>query len=437
MPLGGQTYLRMRQGLVVAVITLLLYVVVDTTFGFFYAPKPYDSHPERLHSPSYLNEPYFSEQFLSESFTQPGGWITPEDTRLVLPKEFHGKYFNVDILKPTNLPYRRTINPNIDSEDVATILLLGGSTVYNSEVPDELTVASQLSAILTGWQGRKYATINAGVTSVVSMQEIERLKMELRGGLKPNIVISYGGLNDVLQGVYLGNPDGVMFEHSRRAQTLDENSLKNRLKALMPDRLIEILKKTVATVSLEHIYRALMAKRKNEGPRETPGHMRDEERIRSLVQRTKAQYIENMLEGHNIAKRGGFQFIAVVQPHIYSAQHENNFADIRLVAELDSRRLPLLDVAFNRATPSMQEAVNELRDQGVAAYDCSKIFLSKTGNIFLDSHHVNATGNKLIACALASLVVERSGSPAPGSNEQFQECKKILGSLPVCRNHGS
>lgn len=434
---AGQKYLRMWQGLVIGATAFLLYVVADTVFGIFYIPSPYASHPERLQSPSYLNEPYFSEQFLTESFTQPGGWITPDGTRLVLPKEYHGEFFNVDILEPTNLTYRRTIYPSLEGEGATTILLLGGSTVYSSEVPDEYTIASQLSAILTKWQGRRYTTINAGVTSASSMQEIERLKMELRAGLRPDVVISFGGVNDVLQGVYFGNPDGVMFENSLRPPTVSENGLKTRLKALMPERLLEILRKVVAAVSAEHIYQALMAWRRNEGARETPGHMRDEERIRGLVQRTKVKYFENMLEGHTMAARGGFQYIAVVQPHIYSAQYENDSVDIELAAKLESRRRPLLDVAFNRAFPSLQETVHELRDQGVAAYDCSKILLSKTGNIFFDSHHVNATGNKLIACALASLVVERSESPAPDANGRFQECEKLLGGLAVCGRHGS
>jgi lysophospholipase L1-like esterase len=435
--LAGNIRLWIRQALIIAITTVVLYVVIDTAFGVFYKPKPYASHIERLHSPSYIDEPYFSEQFLAESFSQPGGWLTPEGTRLVLPQEFHGDFFNVDILKPTGLTYRRTINPSADGESATTILLLGGSTIYNSEVPDEYTVASQLSAILSKWQGHRYVTINAGVTSASSVQEIERLKMELKAGLRPDIVISYGGVNDVLQGVYFGNPDGVMFDNSKRAPAVVESGLKSRLKALMPESLLEAYRKVRATVSGKHIYQAIMAQRRNEGARETPGHLKDEQRIQDLVKRTKGKYFENMLEGHNLARSSGFQFISVVQPHMYSTQYANNYADIRLAEELEARRLPMADVAFRRAHPGLQKAVKELRDQGVAAHDCSAILLSRTSNIFLDSHHVNAAGNKIIACALASLVVERSESPISDPNGQLQECEKVLGSLPVCGQHGS
>ncbi len=425
-------HLWMRQWAIIGLITLLLYFVIDTTFGFLHAPKPYASHIERLNSPSYLYEPYFSERFLAESFTQPGGWLTPEGTRLVLPKEFHGDFFNVDALEPSGLPYRRTINPVTPAGDPIKILLLGGSTIYNSEVPDEYTVASQLSGILTGWQGRRYMTFNAGVTSVSSLQEIERLKVELQNGLRPDIVISYGGVNDVLQGIYFGNPDGVMFENSQRAQTVVENNLKSRVKALIPVGLMEFQRKARAAVSGKHIYQALMEKQRNEGEREAPIHMKDEKHIQDLVAKAKKKYLENMMEGQRLSREFGFKFISVIQPHVYAGRYANDTPDIKLATELEARRLPLVDVAFARAYPALREAVGELHNEKVVAHDCSNIFLAKQNNIFLDSHHVNAVGNKMIACALASLVIGHVESGVAVKSKTLQECSKILGSLPAC-----
>ena len=432
MTLGDWLYLRIKQGLIVGAITLLLYLVIDTTFGFLYTPKPYASSIERLNSPSYINEPYFSERFLAESFTQPGGWLTPEGTRLVLPKEFHGDFFNVDVLEPSGMPYRRTINPDTPAGDPIKILLLGGSTIYNSEVPDEYTVASQLSGILTDWQGRRYMTFNAGVTSVSSLQEIDRLKVELQNGLRPDIVISYGGVNDVLQGIYFGNPDGVMFENSQRAPTVTESNLKSRVKALMPAGLMEFQRKVRAAVSGKHIYQALMEKQRNDGEREAPIHMKDENHIRNLVVKAKKKYLENMMEGQRLSREFGFKFISVLQPHLYAGQYANDTPDIKLATKLEDQRLPLVDVAFARAYPALREAVGELNNEKVVAHDCSNIFLAKQKNIFLDSHHVNSVGNKMIACALASLVIGHVESGMSDENKAFQECSKILGCLPAC-----
>ena len=65
-----------------------------------------------------------------------------------MPVEIHGRYFNVDRLTPTNLFYRRTINspdsgnPPETGRPEVTVLFLGGSNVYGSEVPDEMTIPS-------------------------------------------------------------------------------------------------------------------------------------------------------------------------------------------------------------------------------------------------------------------------------------------------------
>jgi len=84
-----------------------------------------------------------------------------------------------------------------------TVLLLGGSTVYGPEVPDDQTLASQLSARLNELDpGHSYAVYNAGVFAADSLQERDRLAYEFDRGLKPDIVISFGGGMDIVDGVY-------------------------------------------------------------------------------------------------------------------------------------------------------------------------------------------------------------------------------------------
>ncbi len=205
-----------------------LYVILDVSFGIIKPLKPYASSPERLTARAYVNEPYFSEEFLIESFVQPGGWISPEGTKLIFPQEFHGKFINVDILPPVNAPYRRTINDipaeilkRENKDNFKKILILGGSTTYCGQVPDSYTIASNLAKNLkTAPTQEKYFILNAGVTSANSSQEIERLTYELDRGLRPDMVIIYDGVNDITQGIYFGDPDGVMFSHNRKE---DEN----------------------------------------------------------------------------------------------------------------------------------------------------------------------------------------------------------------------
>ena len=118
-----------------------------------------------------------------------------------------GRYFNVDALAPTGAHYRRTANPPADGRPVVTVLLLGASQIYGTEVPDDLTIASLLAKRLDALDpAHAYVVYNAGVQSVGSLQELWRLQYELGHGLKPDWVVLLGGELDVVRGVYQATP---------------------------------------------------------------------------------------------------------------------------------------------------------------------------------------------------------------------------------------
>ena len=74
-----------------------------------------------------------------------GAVMTIPGTNLLEPQEVHGRYYNVDRLVPADLFYRRTLNPPVDQRPTVTVLFIGGSNVYGAEVPDDMTIPSQLS----------------------------------------------------------------------------------------------------------------------------------------------------------------------------------------------------------------------------------------------------------------------------------------------------
>jgi hypothetical protein len=121
----------------------------------------------RLTRPApYLGAPYFSEEFINESFVQPGGWSTPPGTSLLFPNDFKGRFFTVEngIRRTTDTPGQASKN----------LFLFGGSTVYNSEVPDSYTIASYLQRKLASTGINDYRVLNYGVTSVSTNQQLER-----------------------------------------------------------------------------------------------------------------------------------------------------------------------------------------------------------------------------------------------------------------------
>ena len=75
----------------------------------------------------------------------------------------------VEALPPTGAHYRRTANPPSGDKPVLTVLFLGASKVYGTEVPDDLTLPSLLSKRLSALDpAHGYVVYNAGVQAVTS-----------------------------------------------------------------------------------------------------------------------------------------------------------------------------------------------------------------------------------------------------------------------------
>jgi lysophospholipase L1-like esterase len=368
-----------RQFLLIVGITGGCYWLVDTVFGHFFSPSPYAGSPERQTAVAYRNEPYFSERFLSESFTQPGHWDTIPGTRLVLPAKYQGQFFHTDQLGPTGLVYRRTMFAAVGRKP---ILILGGSTVYNSEVPDSLTLPSQLASLVNRVAPDSYSVLNAGVTSSNTSQELERLELELSRGLNPALVISFSGFNDVWQGIYYGNPDSVMFSHDQRKP------------------FTEFMRNWAPL----HIYRFFRAKAEADKQRNPPVHLMDKALLGKLEHRTRERYISNLLRMRDLLAARGIPFIAFLQPNATSGScweaDKLRAEDVREFLEWVEVRQPMGVATLRSGHSSLRFAVPELARKGLRIVDLSETFCARQSPVFLDPVHVNGVGNALIAYAM-------------------------------------
>ena len=196
----------LRNAIIVLAVTLAVYVVVDLGFGLF---QHYQNHlfpPDPNAVPGHRGQPYATSDFIVEAL-ELGAVMTIPGTNLLEPQEVHGRYYNVDRLAPTGLFYRRTLNPAEDQRPTVTVLFIGGSNVYGAEVPDDMTIPSQLSQRLNQLDPtHRYLVVNAGVTGADSVLEKGRLDYELAHGQKPDIVLVMDGGLDVMEGIYMGIP---------------------------------------------------------------------------------------------------------------------------------------------------------------------------------------------------------------------------------------
>ena len=191
------------------IVTLILIISIDIIANLFIERV---GHKEfRLQRPEpYVNANYFSKDFINETFTQPGKWLLDKEFGGVKPSDYKGKWINVK--------NNRRVTINEPKNYVSTIYIFGGSTVYNGEVPDNLTIASQLAS--SSANDNLYKVVNMGATSIHSAQQFGRLKSEINLN-EGDLVIFYDGVNDVLQRIIYQNRDGYMIGQPKK-EFLDE-----------------------------------------------------------------------------------------------------------------------------------------------------------------------------------------------------------------------
>jgi lysophospholipase L1-like esterase len=316
--------------------------------------------------PPYRNAPFFSAEFIDESFSQPGGWRALPGTNAILPNDFKGKYFTVEngLRRTTDVPHDATV----------TIYLFGGSTLYNSEVPDDHTVASYLQRELVeaGFGGHR--VVNFGVTSVSTQQQVERLRAAtIAAG---DSVVFYDGVNDVLQGVLYGNVGDTIYGNDRA------RSFGQRL-------LYRLSKRSVAA-------RYLLAR------------ANANYKIGNLDARaawTADRFRTNLAEAEQIAREKGASFSHFLQPTLYSLARRSDYENGLLTFGFVPAQA---EEAFVATYPLLEQIVAARAHHGFADFDLTAVFDALEGPVYLDGWHINHRGNEVVAeHILAGLVAAK------------------------------
>tara|TARA_B100000674_G_scaffold490832_1_gene507614 strand:- start:113 stop:1219 length:1107 start_codon:yes stop_codon:yes gene_type:complete len=332
------------------IFTLILIVTIDLIANLFIERV---GHKEfRLQRPEpYANASYFSRDFINEAFTQPGKWLLDEKYGGVKPNNYKGKWINVK--------NNRRVTINEQKDYLGTIYLFGGSTVYNGEVPDNLTIASQLAAL--GANDQSYKVINMGATSVHSTQQLGRLKSEIN--LKnSDIVIFYDGVNDVLQRNIYENSGGFMIGQPKKESFW-----------------IEFLRSKSKYSSILYIVYSRMTK----NTRETSS---------TLINNSIDDYINTLIETNKYVKQRGANFYHFLQPTIFTKNKLNEYE--QMLIEKGEPFVPTFFVEpYKRSYPLIKSSLNNYN----FSYSLTGIFDNLNESPFLDYHHVNHIGNKIIS----------------------------------------
>lgn len=320
---------------------------------------PAGTREAREGSPAYEGLNWYGKDFLDESWTN-FRWrefrYQPHGIVLGLPQDYHGKYFNVD------QGYRRTVNPSAGVANPVRILVVGGSTVWGSESPDNLTLPSLIAeALHQKFHSLALQVTNIGVSSTNSYQELLRVLYEIRLGTIPDVLIVYDGVNDAVYGTYYENETATLYEQYRKME-------KATARWARAKRFFATTNLARAVVSTQSIYRG-------------------------NAKVTAEQYVRNMQMLQSIAEMHGFELYVFLQPHLFSGKRlTDTEKKLALANEITWPGMKYGLLAGYEAISGRMKAWGHPR-----FFDLKSEFDHVEYDVFLDYCHISPKGNRIIA----------------------------------------
>ncbi|UVO31786.1 hypothetical protein [Bradyrhizobium arachidis] len=347
--------------IVLAVLALGVEAVARVAFPYV-PPGVWDYRGSR--PPAYRSASFFSQDFIEESRSHQN-WINPPNTRIIYPGDYSGRWFNV------KNGARLTVGSPASAD--RRILLIGSSTIYNAEVPDEFTIASQLQKLINRYRGEQVQVVNLGASGVNVAQQLERLKTLSIG--PQDIVLFYDGTGDAMQGVFYANFDGWIVGENRK-------QLNNVIARHRP--AIEGLARH------SRFFNWLYAKSTNY----LPEHLKHPDQIRSLAVDSREKLLRGLLETDAYVRSQGATFMHVLQPDLFTRP----LRDFELsLVQNHFLTMDGIEPALRIAHAEFASLTGVLKSQGIDAFDATALFDDVTEPIYLDFAHTNDVGNRLIA----------------------------------------
>lgn len=288
--------------------------------------------------------------------------------------------------------FRRT--PGSECREESFVLFaLGGSTMWGWGAPDSSTIPAYLQESLARTQDRPVCVVNLGEGGFVSTQEVAQLLLELQRGARPDVVVFYDGVNDVIASFQSG-------------QAGDHQNLP-LIEARFEDRGVL----GFASRKLE-LFRLVRPARSVLGL-ESRSPLSEKE-----VSRLAGSVVETYLEVYDVVMKlsdaYGFEAYLFWQPHLLigdkplSAEEERMIDALESALESDQTLVSLLRETNRQIGERFEgrERLHDLRD----------VFAAEERQIWIDAlGHVSPLGNELVARRILDvLLAEDSAGQADG-----------------------
>jgi hypothetical protein len=284
--------------------------------------------------------------------------------------EYHGTYTNVTVER-----MRKTWAPEKPlSSAPQRVYLFGGSTFWGDGVRDEYTIPSLLAKKFYD-RGLDFQTYNYGEGAYRFNQEIIQLIVLLHDGHRPDYVIFYDGVNDVVS-AFLSKIPGAVYNLLDTRQRLKE---KTGGQMIWEGAGLIVKKHSMIyrTITSFFLTKSFWASR--------PSYTDAE--LSFLAQGIVDEYVKSMDLLDKLAKAYGFRYICFWQPNILLEEIQNP----EIV-----KRLPWLHdkqfVACNRNCYSLL-----VKQKLPGFFDITKVLIGNEVMSYIDFCHLSEHGNELVS----------------------------------------
>lgn len=382
------------------VVGLLLLVLLFTEFGIdwlrlrirrlrhgrtTHAPRAglAEAHGGADWSVPYFDE--FNERVRVDWREYVGWWQRP----------VRGRYVTIDERGLRATPGEREAGP-----EALRVLCFGGSTMMGMGARDEHTIPAILGRRLAEL-GHPASIANYGQLGHNSTQELISLQQLLKAGERPDIVVFYDGINDMVCAEQTGAADRVMHQASRRAE----------FNLLYVDRRRDLL--TAATIAaFPRTVRRLreLTGLPLRGPLPGRAASLSDLDIPALARRVVDVYVENLRIVRLLAGSYGFRPLFFWQPVITTKKvktADERFFESEFTADIAARRqLYTAVIEERRQHPELAAAGD--------AIDLSRLFDDCTEAVYIDLYHLAEAGNAAVAEAMLPRLAEMAAAVPAG-----------------------
>jgi lysophospholipase L1-like esterase len=325
-------------------------------------------------------------------------WTTPyfdEFSRLVRvdwkehvgwwQRPHRGEYVTIDERGLRATPGEREAGPG-----AMRILCFGGSTMMGMGARDAHTIPAVLARRLADL-GHAAAVTNMGQLGYNNTQETIALQQLLKRGERPDIVLFYDGINEMVCAEQTGAPDRVMHEAARRAE----------FNIFYTDRRADLVKAGLIAAMPRTVRRLReLTGLPLRGPLPAGRFDLTGADIPALARDVVEAYAANLRLIRLLAGAYKFQALFFWQPVITTKRdktEDERFFESEFTGALDARRrLFAAVIDARRRHPELAQAAD--------CIDLSRLFDDRPDPVYIDLYHLSEAGNAAVAEAMLSTV---------------------------------